>query len=707
MCEAKTIPTPKTAPLPVCVGVFLGSVPFLEGCLRLANPSLSLFGVGLLRALCSGMALGALLWLISTCFSPKIGRWVSTAGFTLVGILFFAQICCLDFFGTYYQLGFLLRMSGQVAGNFLSSAVGVILRHLLLLPVVLAPAIVCAIWGDRLLVPAWKGVHRRRKHRLLFLAAGFVLLQLLALLLCHVGDDQRYFTTDYSANSAIPRVGLVNTLRLEAEYTLFGQPVEITAAEPATSVPEEESPSPSPDPVPEEAEPDAVPEESAAQEEPVEYGYNVTDLDLAALAESETDTTLKAMDAYFASIPATQQNEYTGLFEGKNLIILTAESFCPYVIDEERTPALYRLVNEGFHFTNYYQPDWSQSTTGGEFAVMTGLIPNWIGSSTAFAASAKNAMPYGLGWVFNGLGYHTTAYHNNGYSYYHRSETHPNLGYDYYGYGNGLELPSQELWPSSDLEMIQATVDDYISEYQTTCTPFHLYYMTVSGHCEYNFGNAMSKKNQAVVEGLDYGTPVLAYLACQMELEYAMEYLLDALEQSGIAEDTVIVLSADHYPYALTENYGNDYYQELSGKDDNANLTSRYENALILWCGDMEEPVEVDTPCSSLDIVPTLLNLFGVEYDSRLLSGKDIFAPDAEAGTVDAGMKIVLFTDQGFGNSWITAAGTYEAYTKTFTPNEGVTVSEDYVAQVSQLVTERVRYARYIVEQDYYRYLWG
>jgi lipoteichoic acid synthase len=250
-------------------------------------------------------------------------------------------------------------------------------------------------------------------------------------------------------------------------------------------------------------------------------------------------------------------------------------------------------------------------------------------------------------------------------------------------------------------------VDDYISEYQTTGTPFHLYYMTVSGHCEYNFGNAMSKKNQAVVEGLDYDTPVLAYLACQMELEYAMEYLLDALEQAGIAEDTVIVLSADHYPYALTENASTDYYQELSGKDDNANLTSRYENALILWCGGMEEPVEVDTPCSSVDIVPTILNLFGVEYDSRLLSGKDIFAPDVEPGTVDPGMKIALFADRGSGNSWITAAGTYEAYTKTFTPKEGVTVPEDYVAQVSQLVTERVRYARYIVEQDYYRYLWG
>jgi lipoteichoic acid synthase len=517
-----------------------------------------------------------------------------------------------------------------------------------------------------------------------------------------VGSDQRYFTTDYSANSAIPRVGLINTLRLEVQYSIFGQPTGMSTLESEA----ESLPSATPD----EAISigvDEVLEPASSNVEPVSYGYNITDLDLAALAESETDTTLKAMNAYFASVPATQQNEYTGLFEGKNLIMLTAESFCPYVIDEERTPALYRLANEGFHFTNYYQPDWSQSTTGGEFAVMTGLIPNWIGSSTAFAASAKDSMPYGLGWVFNGLGYRTAAYHNNGYSYYHRSETHPNLGYDYYGFGNGLELPSQELWPSSDLEMIQATVDNYISDYQTTGNPFHLYYMTVSGHCDYNFGNAMSKKNQAVVEGMDYSTPVQAYLACQMELEYAMEYLLDALEQAGIAEDTVIALSADHYPYALTEDSSSDYYKELSGKDDNANLTSRYENTLILWCGDIEEPVEVDTPCSSVDIVPTLLNLFGVEYDSRLLSGKDIFAPDVEPGTVDPGMKIVLFADFGYGNSWITAAGTYEAYTKTFTPNEGVAVPDTYVQQVSQLVTERVRYAKYIIEQDYYRYLWG
>ncbi|MCD7770162.1 MAG: sulfatase-like hydrolase/transferase, partial [Oscillospiraceae bacterium] len=186
--------------------------------------------------------------------------------------------------------------------------------------------------------------------------------------------------------------------------------------------------------------------------------------------------------------------------------------------------------------------------------------------------------------------------------------------------------------------------------------------------------------------------------------EYALEYLVNALEEAGIAKDTVIVLTADHYPYAMSE--GNvDYYNELTGQDDSERLTSRYRNTLILWSGSMEEPVTVDTPCSSIDIVPTLSNLFGLEYDSRLLSGRDILASDVEAGEVATNMNVVIFPDSGYGNSWSTAAGTYEASTGTFTPNEGVEVDDDYVSAVSQLVQERYTYARYLISEDYYRHI--
>lgn len=110
-------------------------------------------------------------------------------------------------------------------------------------------------------------------------------------------------------------------------------------------------------------------------------------------------------------------------------------------------------------------------------------------------------------------------------------------------------------------------------------------------------------------------------MAANLELENALTYLVNALEQAGIADDTVICLAADHYPYLLSET-DTDYYNELRGFTDSERDTSRYRNALILWCGGMEEAVTVSEPCSAVDIVPTLSNLFGLEYDSRLLSGR-------------------------------------------------------------------------------------
>ena len=116
---------------------------------------------------------------------------------------------------------------------------------------------------------------------------------------------------------------------------------------------------------------------------------------------------------------------------------------------------------------------------------------------------------------------------------------------------------------------------------------------------------------------------------------------------------------------------------------------------------DGPETIEVDTPCSSIDIVPTLLNLFGIEYDSRLYSGRDIFATNYVADQVSTCMPLVVVPNTG-GTSWITAAGTYEASSKTFTPNPGIEVDEDYVRTVKTLVEAKLTYAKYIVQQDYY-----
>ena len=250
-------------------------------------------------------------------------------------------------------------------------------------------------------------------------------------------------------------------------------------------------------------------------------------------------------------------------------------------------------------------------------------------------------------------------------------------------------------------------MDGYISDYVENGTPFHAYYMTVSGHCNYNWGgNAMARKHQAEAQAAypDASETVQAYIACNLELEAAMTYLVEQLEEAGIADDTLIVLTADHYPYQMSSG-DVDYYNELRGFTDTERDTSRYRNTLIMWSAAIEEPVEVDTPCSSIDIVPTICNLFGLNYDSRLYSGRDVFATNYEADQASTCMPLVVFANTGFGNSWITAAGTYEASTGIFTPNEGITVDDNYVSVVSQLVQAKYTYARQMIQQDYYQVL--
>lgn len=678
---------------------FCLSIPLMEVLLRAADADTAFFALGLPRSLLAGAAVGLLLWLIGTVIPKKgLSRFLVGLLLFFITALFIAERCCRAFFGAYFQLAFMTAMTGQVAGDFLSTALSVIWKNLWFFPLALAPFILYVIFRKSLLP--------RHRHLNWSFPVGQLialgLVQAFAVLLCHVGGDINYYTVDYSANSAIPRFGLVNMLRLEGQYAIFGMPeAELTYEPELPSQPVEPAPPSSEPPVTSQEE---EPEEPVEPEKPIVYGDNVMDIDFEALMASDSGTLL-TMDQYFAAQEPTKQNEYTGLFEGKNLIFFTAEAFSPSAIDPELTPTLYKLANSGFVFPNFYQPDWTQSTTGGEFASMTGIIPTWVDGKTSFTSSVGKAMPFALGWQFQALGYNVKAYHNNSYTYYGRNKTHPNLGYDFYGVGNGLELEHPDLWPCSDLEMLQSTIEEQIQNYLDTGTPFHNYYMTVSGHCNYGFNvNDMSKKNQDAVAGIEGSEQVRAYIACQLELEYALEYLLDTLEEYGVAEDTVIVLTADHYPYAMSEG-DTDYYNELTGCNDTPKLTSRYENTLILWSGCMEEPVVVDTPCSAIDIVPTISNLFGLEYDSRLLSGRDILAPDAEPGTVSTGMHIVLFADSGYGNSWITAAGTYEASTKEFTPNPGVEVGEDYVSQVKKIVQDRYTFAKYLISQDYYRHL--
>ncbi len=684
-----------------------GGILYLEILLRLFDTDSVFFAWGLLRTALFSLAAGVLIYVLLDLLPwRKVSRGIGIAVMAFGAVFTCVEYCCKSFFSTYFGIGYMKAMAGQVVGDFFGLLVEVVVARIPFILLTFLPMVAVILLRKRLFGEQGQSASVR-----VIAAVLAVVLHVSGFAMSWFGNDKNFYTYDFSANVSIPHFGVLTSMRLELQYALFGTPeapLPVIDLEPENTPPvmtqpvdpiQTEEPPQTDDPV----QTEAPTEEPTPEPTPIVYGYNALDIDFAAMAETETDDRVQALHQFMAGLTPSQQNEYTGYFEGKNLILITAEAFSPYVISPELTPTLYKLANEGFVFTNYYQPNWTQSTTGGEFAVMTGLIPTWIGNNLSFRVSAANDMSTALGWKFRELGYSALAWHNNTYTYYGRNETHPNLGYDFKGIGNGLEVPTNR-WPNSDLEMVEATVDSYIQDYVENGTNFHAYYMTVSGHCNYNWaGNAMAVKNQAAAQAAypDYSESVQAYIACNLELEYAMACLLDKLEAAGIADDTVIVLTADHYPYAMAEG-DVDYYNELTGLNDSERVTSRYRNSLIMWCGSMEKPVVVDTPCSSIDIVPTLCNLFGLEYDSRLYSGRDIFATNYVVNEYSSCMPLVVFANTGYGNSWITAAGTYEADTRTFTPNPGVEVSDGYVSAVSRLVQAKYTYAKVIVQTDYY-----
>lgn len=419
--------------------------------------------------------------------------------------------------------------------------------------------------------------------------------------------------------------------------------------------------------------------------------FNTIELELGKLAElSAGDKEKEWLSTYIANEEPTGTNEYTGLFEGYNLIFLTAEGFSTYAISEEFTPTLYKLVNSGFVFTDYYVPLWQTSTSDGEYVNLTGLIPD---GQFSMSKSAENNMGYCLPGFFDEENCVNQAYHNNSLSYYERHLSHPNLGYDFKASKLGelseaewghkifpMENPGK--WPSSDLEMIQTTLPEYIQAER-----FNVYYMTISGHMYYSFtGNSMSAKNKEAVAGLEMSENARAYIACNIELDKALEYLLTELENAGKLENTVIALSADHYPYAMTE----EQYEELAGRDL-SNDRDLYRNSLILWNAGMEESVTVDKPCCSVDILPTLLNLFGYDYDSRMYAGRDILS-DAEG--------LVIFNDRSF----VTDTVVYDRTKKTTTWRKELSEEEkeQYLERMKQEVKDRYQFSAYVLREDYY-----
>ena len=618
--------------------------------------------VGALFTLLFTLPIAILLGLLCGGVAPRKGRVLLLAMTLLLSVWMGAQSIYYHLFKTFLT-AFSLTKMGMVAGAFGDMALGEILLNWFPIAMMAVPFGLAVVLRRRL-IPEEGPMSRRMGARWALLAAVVQLAAMGIVMCCGGGSMSLRFIY---LQAAVPELevqnfGMLTQNQLELRRVLFGITPEDQSLRKGQAL---HLYRPASEPV---------------EVESAEYSsadYHILDIDFDRLIAEETDEDLLQMHTYFSQQVPKEKNEWTGYFQGKNLIWIVAEGFCTLAMDPERTPVLYEMAHSGFVFDHFYTPLWGVSTSDGEYTTTTGLIPK--SGVWSYSQSAGNYMPFGFGNQFSQLGYRTMAFHDYLYTYYDRDKSFPNMGYEYYALGHGLEL--EEIWPPSDLEMMEEIVPMFVDEEQ-----FMVYCLTVSGHLNYTYEeNAMSRRHWDEVAGLPYSEGPKAYLACQMELELAMESLLTQLEEAGRLDDTVIVLSGDHYPYGLTD----EEYSELLGRQVDPNFEI-FQNTLILWNAQMEEPVRVEKLCSSLDVMPTLANLFGLEYDSRLMAGRDILSD--EPG-------LVIFSNYSF----LTEEGAYNSVLDEFRSWDGSPPDEAYVQSQIAEVQNRVAYSAMILDHDYYR----
>lgn len=552
--------------------------------------------------------------------NAALNIFVSTAWLFILWLYYSAQIVYHGNFASFFSVS-LIRLGAEAAGNFWWAILSTIRKNI-------APILFMLVIG---IIPAVFMIVKKKQMpyvsfgKRLGLLAGTVLLWLAAVQSLRLFGTERgsayyllnnsYADTDSSAES----IGVLSTTVVETGAYLFGINSEADEKEiiQISSVDLELTDLPSVEPV------EAISADEVTSEE-IFYHLDAS-LDFEALKNKTGNETVAALCDYFSGKEPEKFNEYTGLLQDHNLIYICVESFSPLALNEKITPLLCEMSKAGFVFNNYYT-SYMNTTTNGEFAFATGLWAdvsryaadgNDVGS---FARSSDNYMPYGLGNLFEKENVPSFAYHGYIGSYYRRCDSWPNLGFKTIKFMNeGMTFINK--YSPSDRELMAQSVDDYINEER-----FVTYYMTFSGHGSYTTNTYMYLKNneevRALLEGEAYSDEEIAYFCGSFELEKAMEYLFERLNEAGKLDNTLIVMASDHVPCSLSDEAMESLYSR-KGLSFEGNY-EMYHSTLIMYDKGIETPIISDNYCCNVDILPTVLNLLGINYDSRLLLGNDI-----------------------------------------------------------------------------------
>lgn len=598
--------------------------------------------------LLESITFGLIINLISYPFKPKINKIVNSSLLVVITIFYIAQFVHYNFYDCFFSIYSLIN-GGQVFG-FINAIIKEIIDNIFGILILLSILILTIIL-------IFKNDNLSKKQNPIILVGLLILNLIITISFIYIPNSNDIYSRKNllektnSETKNTESFGLITAMLIDTNRYISPYKEDIIKTEKTKEVFKEEK----------------------------NLKYNKENIDFDELIKEEKNKEIKKINNFFKSVDPTNKNEYTGIFKNKNLIFITAESFSFNIIDEELTPTLYKMTSEGITFSNFYTPIYYASTSDGEYTNLTGLLPKE--GTWSYIASKNKDFPYTYAKVFKEKGYDTYSYHNGIYNFYDRNKVMPNLGYDKYtGCGNGLEKKINcNLWPQSDDEMISYTFADYKNSKN-----FMTYYMTISGHLSHNFNdNDMAKKHKDKVKDLKYSDAVKAYISATIDLDNALKNLLENLKKNEKLDDTVIVLVPDHYPYGLSN-------EELNELKPLTTAYDKYKSGLIIY-NSTTKGEKINKYSSNIDILPTILNMFGIKYDSRVIIGKDIMSSNDG---------IVIFNDRSF----LTNQGFYNEKTKEFSSSK-TNIPQGYIKEKRIEAFNKTNISSMILETNYYKSL--
>ena len=425
-----------------------------------------------------------------------------------------------------------------------------------------------------------------------------------------------------------------------------------------------------------------------------DYSYNqknieIDDNEWIKLMNEEEDVMIKDLHHYFINNKINDKNSYTGLFEDKNVIVIMMESVNDIFINKDLYPNFYRLLNNGFYYKNNYSPRNSCSTGNNELSGMIGLYS--IYSECTANSYSDNIYPESIFNLFKNKGYKVTSMHDYTEQYYQRRKIHTNVGSEKYYDVDDLKMTyntREETWASD--EEFMTKVVDILNNYKKN-DKFMTWLTTVTSHQPYGdslYGN----KYLNLLENekyKNYDIKVKRYMSKLKVLDNGLGILLDGLDKQGKLDNTVIVLFGDHYPYGISKN--------LLEPAIPYSVEEKYELErvpLVIWSNDIEATT-FNQYTSYINLVPTLANLFNLDYDSRYYVGEDLFSNNYHS--------ITVFAD----SSWKNEYAFYDASNSTITYYTDKTYTKDEILKISNIVEKKIYYSNLAIRFDYFNNLYN